>query len=107
VRRSRKSTVGLAVVLTLLLLAGIALAACPPWTSALRTQYVAYFDNSTGIYPGDDVLILGVKVGSVDTIEPQPQHARITFSVDSRYGFPRTSTPPSSLRSWSPHAQSS
>ncbi|ODQ96642.1 MCE family protein [Mycolicibacterium holsaticum] len=86
--RSPKLTIGLAVLLAAILVAGIGVVSQPLWKSALRTQLIAYFDSSTGIYPGDNVLILGVKVGKVETIEPQPQSARITFSVDSKYSVP-------------------
>ena len=41
-----------------------------------RTNVVAYFDNSNGIFAGDDVRILGVKVGKIDKIEPQPERPR-------------------------------
>jgi phospholipid/cholesterol/gamma-HCH transport system substrate-binding protein len=50
-----------------------------------RTTLVAYFDNSNGVFPGDDVMILGVPVGKIDSIEPQPQRAKITFWVDRKY----------------------
>jgi phospholipid/cholesterol/gamma-HCH transport system substrate-binding protein len=53
-----------------------------------KTKLTAYFDNSNGIYPGDDVRILGVPVGKIDTIEPQPQRAKITFWVDGKYKVP-------------------
>ncbi|MDQ2636470.1 MAG: MlaD family protein, partial [Actinomycetota bacterium] len=36
-----------------------------------RIQLVAYFDESNGVYVGDDVLILGVRVGRIDAIEPE------------------------------------
>lgn len=49
---------------------------------------VAYFLNSNGLYAGDDVMILGVPVGRVDSIEPQPQRTKITFHVDDRYKVP-------------------
>src|SRR5262245_13661097 len=53
-----------------------------------KTQIVAYFDSSNGIFAGDDVLIAGVPVGEIDTIEPQPQRAKITFHVDDKYKVP-------------------
>lgn len=86
--RSPKRTIGLAVTLVVILVVGIGVVSRPLWRSALRTELVAYFDNSTGIYPGDDVLILGVSVGEIETIEPQPRNARITFSVDRKYRIP-------------------
>lgn len=53
-----------------------------------RTSYVAYFANSNGLYTGDEVRILGVAVGTIDKIEPQPDAARVTFTVDARYPVP-------------------
>jgi phospholipid/cholesterol/gamma-HCH transport system substrate-binding protein len=53
-----------------------------------RTRVVAYFDNSTGLFPGDDVRILGVPVGKVDSIEPQPERVKVTFWFDSKYKVP-------------------
>jgi len=82
----RNARVGLAVGLMLLLLAGVVAVRSLP--AVARTQIVAYFDNSNGIFAGDDVVILGVKVGQIDTIEPQPQRAKITFWVDSKYKMP-------------------
>ncbi|WP_425489084.1 MCE family protein [Mycobacterium vicinigordonae] len=53
-----------------------------------RTQVVAYFDNSNGIFAGDDVVILGVPVGRIDKIEPQPQRAKITFWINDNFKAP-------------------
>jgi phospholipid/cholesterol/gamma-HCH transport system substrate-binding protein len=50
--------------------------------------YVAYFANTNGIYTGDEVRILGVAVGTVEKIEPQPDAAKVTFTVDSQYPVP-------------------
>ena len=53
-----------------------------------KTRMTAYFDNSNGIFVGDEVRILGVPVGEIDRIEPQPQRAKITFWVASKYKVP-------------------
>jgi phospholipid/cholesterol/gamma-HCH transport system substrate-binding protein len=53
-----------------------------------RTEMVAYFDNSNGVFPGDQVRILGVAVGEIDTIEPQPERAKITFWMNDKYKVP-------------------
>lgn len=42
----------------------------------------AYFPAATAIYPGDDVRVSGVKVGSIDSIEPQGTRTKMTMSVD-------------------------
>lgn len=43
---------------------------------------VANFSSATGLYPGDDVRIAGVKVGTIRSISPQPDHAVVTLDVD-------------------------
>ena len=53
-----------------------------------RTNVVAYFENSNGIYVGDDVRILGVNVGKITEIEPQPEQVKISFWYDSKYKVP-------------------
>jgi len=53
-----------------------------------RTHVVAYFDNSNGVFPGDEVRILGVPVGKIDTIEPQPDRAKVTFWLADKYPVP-------------------
>ena len=85
--RSRYARIGLALGLVLTLLGGIVVVV---WSlpKIARTSVVAYFDDSNGIFVGDDVVILGVKVGHVDHIEPQPQRAKVTFSFDRKYQVP-------------------
>ena len=40
------------------------------------------------MFAGDDVRILGVPVGKIETIEPQPERVKITFWFDSKYKVP-------------------
>ncbi|OSC42162.1 virulence factor Mce family protein [Mycobacterium decipiens] len=42
---------------------------------------VGYFTSAVGIYPGDEVRVLGVPVGKIDAIEPRPSDVKITMSV--------------------------
>ncbi|CDO87159.1 mammalian cell entry protein [Mycobacterium triplex] len=53
-----------------------------------RIHAVAYFPNSNGVFAGDDVRIRGVKVGSIDAIEPEPSRVKIHFWVDDQYKVP-------------------
>jgi phospholipid/cholesterol/gamma-HCH transport system substrate-binding protein len=53
-----------------------------------RTHVVAYFENSNGIYAGDDVRIVGVTVGKIESIEPQPKQVKISFWYNSKYKVP-------------------
>jgi phospholipid/cholesterol/gamma-HCH transport system substrate-binding protein len=79
--------VGLAVVLVLTLVGGIAVAV-GSLAKLGRTHLVAYFDNSNGLFKGDEVLVLGVPVGEIDRIEPQPNRAKISFWVDDSVKVP-------------------
>ncbi len=56
--------------------------------TAARTQITAYFDNTNGMFTGDEVRILGVRVGLVERIEPQPDRVKVTFWVDDEYKVP-------------------
>jgi len=42
---------------------------------------LAYFTSAVGIYPGDQVRVLGVPVGVIDAIEPRSSDVKITMSV--------------------------
>jgi phospholipid/cholesterol/gamma-HCH transport system substrate-binding protein len=55
---------------------------------ASRTTVTAYFENTNGMYPGDEVRILGVPVGKIASIEPQPLQAKVTFWIDAKYKVP-------------------
>nr|WP_045823849.1 MCE family protein [Williamsia herbipolensis] len=59
------------------------------FTSLNQTKVTAYFKSSVGIYSGSDVRIMGVKVGSVDTVEPQGDKVKITFTVDGGHDLPK------------------
>lgn len=57
-------------------------------TTHQGTQITAYFSESIGIYPGSDVRILGVRVGTVDTVQPVGQEVKVTLTVDSGIPVP-------------------
>lgn len=83
----RHARVVLAGVLSLVLV-GALFVALPTTDRITRVPVVGYFDNSTGLYPGDDVRILGVRVGRIDKIEPQPRRVKISFWFDRKYAVP-------------------
>jgi phospholipid/cholesterol/gamma-HCH transport system substrate-binding protein len=43
----------------------------------------AYFSQTPGLYVGDDVRVLGIKVGSIDAITPQPGRVRVDMHYDA------------------------
>lgn len=83
---SKPGRASLAVMLVTVLLAGAAVAWFTP--GARQLTIVGYFANSNGIYEGDNVVILGVPVGKVKSIEPQPLRTKITFAVDAEQKVP-------------------
>ncbi len=49
---------------------------------------VAYFPEANALYSGDGVQIMGVRVGSVDKIEPAGDKMKVTFHYDNTYKVP-------------------
>ena len=56
--------------------------------SATQTSISAYFTNSTGLYVGDDVRVLGVKVGKVSSIQPKGTRVLVKMTVDAGEPIP-------------------
>jgi phospholipid/cholesterol/gamma-HCH transport system substrate-binding protein len=73
----------LAVILTI----GVVFAVRMSGTSN-RIHVTAYFANSNGVFVGDEVRVLGMPVGTIDAIEPQPGGAKIGFWVDQKFKVP-------------------
>ncbi|MGV0601992.1 MlaD family protein, partial [Mycolicibacterium pulveris] len=53
---------------------------------------VAYFTDTLALYPGDKVQIMGVKVGSIDKIEPAGDKMKVTFHYDNKFKVPANAT---------------
>ncbi|MET4432747.1 MCE family protein [Mycolicibacterium sp. 624] len=52
------------------------------------TTITAFFPTATAIYPGDDVRVSGVKVGTIASIEPQGTQTKMTMRVDRSVPVP-------------------
>jgi phospholipid/cholesterol/gamma-HCH transport system substrate-binding protein len=82
----RRFTVGLTVALIGLLVGGV--------TTVVReaffrpTTITAFFTSTTSIYPGDEVRVAGVKVGTITGIEPEGAQAKMTLHVDADVAIP-------------------
>jgi phospholipid/cholesterol/gamma-HCH transport system substrate-binding protein len=85
--RHRGARLAIATVLTLTLAAGLVVVIRSDIRHT-RTHIVAYFDNTNGIFAGDEVRVLGVPVGAIDKIEPQPLRAKVAFWIDDKYKVP-------------------
>jgi phospholipid/cholesterol/gamma-HCH transport system substrate-binding protein len=59
------------------------------WRSqpAQRTL-VAHFSQTVGIYPGSDVRVMGVKIGSITAVKPAGTTVTVTMKYDAKYRIP-------------------
>jgi phospholipid/cholesterol/gamma-HCH transport system substrate-binding protein len=87
VTRTRPARISLTITLVALLVAGVVVATRSA-AEIGKIHVVAFFANSNGIFAGDEVRILGVAVGKIDTIEPQPTGAKISFWFDDEVKVP-------------------
>ena len=76
------------VTLVVVLVAVLAGTAYLMWPSRRGNQVVAYFSTAVGLYPGDDVRIVGVPVGTVDKIEPQAAAVKVTMTLKNGVKVP-------------------
>lgn len=88
----RPGPAGLARPVRLALLAVVLLltAACSsvPGTGGDKMEIVAYFEDSAGLFVGNDVGILGVVVGEITSIEPDGEQVKVTMEVDEDHRVP-------------------
>lgn len=79
--------IAVVALFALLLIAGLVVV-IPATTNIARTQAVAYFDNTNGLFVGDEVRILGVPVGEISRIDVEPQRAKVSFWLEDNYKVP-------------------
>lgn len=85
---SRAGVVIAALVVALALVAAVV--GYRMYKKATTTTVSAEFADALAVYPGDRVQIMGVKVGSIDKIEPtgNGDRMKVTFHYDSQYKVP-------------------
>jgi phospholipid/cholesterol/gamma-HCH transport system substrate-binding protein len=83
--RNRLAAVA-AVALVGLVLAGAALIVRNVFFSP--NSITAYFTTATAIYPGDEVRVSGVKVGTIKSIQPVGTQAKMALNVDRDVPIP-------------------
>ncbi|MDJ0441103.1 MCE family protein [Rhodococcus qingshengii] len=87
----RRKLIHFALVVAASIVAGT-VAVATSWhfyTALTRTSVTAYFTSTNGLYTGDDVLILGLKVGAIDDIEPQGDRVKVTFHFEASVNVPK------------------
>jgi phospholipid/cholesterol/gamma-HCH transport system substrate-binding protein len=58
------------------------------WPRVGTHTVVGYFASATGLYPGDDVRVVGVPVGEVESISPEADAVKITMRVQDGVKVP-------------------
>jgi phospholipid/cholesterol/gamma-HCH transport system substrate-binding protein len=51
-------------------------------------EVTAYFSSAVGLYPKDEVRVLGVKVGTVTKVEPQGEVVKVTLKIEDDQPIP-------------------
>lgn len=74
--------------LTVVLVAVVVVVGWRLFRAATTNTIVAYFEQANALYPGDEVSIMGVPVGSVDKVEPAGDKMKVTFHYPSKYKVP-------------------
>jgi virulence factor Mce-like protein len=78
-RRAVLATIG--ALATIAIVAGAALAAYHVVTGGKRLHITAYFTESNGIYVGNHVDILGLPIGDVSSVTPEPNEVKVVLSL--------------------------
>jgi phospholipid/cholesterol/gamma-HCH transport system substrate-binding protein len=58
------------------------------FAGANSRRVTAMFGAAVGVYPGGDVRVLGVKVGTIDEVKPEGQVVRVVMSLDREVKVP-------------------
>jgi phospholipid/cholesterol/gamma-HCH transport system substrate-binding protein len=86
VKRPRKSVIiGALAVVSALTLGFLGFQLYQKFTN---NTVVAYFPAANALYTGDRVEIMGIRVGSVDNIEPAGDKMKVTFHYANKYKVP-------------------
>lgn len=85
-RMSGRSIALVALFLVLVVIAGTGV-----WYAVLRTEptrITAFFDRSVGVYEGSKVKVLGVEVGTVESVDPEGSDVKVVMNVDGNVEIP-------------------
>jgi phospholipid/cholesterol/gamma-HCH transport system substrate-binding protein len=75
-------------VVAALAVVGLAAGAHAFWPREEKVTVTGEFTRAVGLFPGSDVRILGVKVGTVTEVTPRGEVVEVEFEFDGRYAVP-------------------
>jgi len=58
------------------------------WPSQERMHVTGMFSRAVGLYPGSDVRVLGVPIGTVTSVTPEGDHVAVEFEYDAAVKVP-------------------
>ena len=76
---------GVALAAALVLLAALGWTILRP---AGQYRVTAFFTETVGLYPGSDVRVLGIPIGTIDDVVPLGDKVRVEMSIDDDYDVP-------------------
>jgi phospholipid/cholesterol/gamma-HCH transport system substrate-binding protein len=85
--RGRNAVIAAIAAVVFVLAAGITGAAFA-FSGPGPNTYTAYFSEAVGVYPGSNVDVLGVKVGTIDSVQPEGTRVKVVMSVDTSVPVP-------------------
>ncbi|MFC0439381.1 MCE family protein [Kutzneria buriramensis] len=85
-----RTRLGLAQAVAIVCVLALVVATAVWWLlyATNQNKVTAYFSAAVGLYPGSDVRVLGVRVGSIDTVTPQGTTVKVEMSVDKSIRVP-------------------
>ncbi|GAA2132775.1 MCE family protein [Kitasatospora kazusensis] len=72
----------------LVIVAGLVTAGAEVSAGSGDKHLTAYFDHAVGVYAGSDLRVLGVKVGTVDAVQPQGTQVKVSLTLDAGVRIP-------------------
>jgi phospholipid/cholesterol/gamma-HCH transport system substrate-binding protein len=86
---NRLRTAGLGRAVPALIVAALVLSACAlVFGQPAGRRLTAHFSEAVGIYPGSDVRVLGVKVGTIESVKPEGTTVKVVMSYERGYKIP-------------------
>ncbi|WP_282779057.1 MULTISPECIES: MCE family protein [unclassified Nocardia] len=70
------------------LIAVVGVLAYPAVSRIGKTQITAYFPSTSGLYAGDQVRVLGVRVGTIDSVDPGTDRVTVRMTIDRGVDLP-------------------
>jgi len=83
-----KSVLRAVIAVVVVLAVGLTAAAASTGGGGGTRHVTAYFSRTIGLYQGNDVRILGVKVGKVDSLKVHGTSVEVKLSYDGKYKLP-------------------